>query len=1033
MSASTIRDELKAYLSGLGQSAVGAWSDQLAGSLRPLLEAAEQRAAMTQWFNPGELWRQVGPSIGTPDGEWLSALRRSCLVDVSDASRWRMLDEQRLRLLSALQVEGTLVGLAAEVARSSRDRAPQLIVSMLNNDFDLDDTPSSDLLQASEISDWLREASVPAELPSAELIGATLELRARDAELASLSEEVIGRESELRAMTSFLRQAWRGRFGTALPVLRLEGIGGIGKSTMAAHFVRHGLPEESGEPVVIWIDYDKLRIHPDDLNSVMAELSRQFAWSLPDRAAALREARAAMRPEQPGDPEGPIAYDEMETKAAVDTLSAALTGHHRATIDRPVLIVLDTFEQVERLPDQVANLLETLAKLQFRALPRLALLVCGRAVFSRGFGTTQVHSVLLPFSGLSAAASYTLLTGPACLAPKDAKRFLGAFDDLIDGEDDTAFRSRVGLPMLLMLIGRLSQEGRIRLDSNDLVAIREAADGEMAAAYVYDRVLAQVPEDLRALAHPGLVLSEVSARLVAEVIWPVVHPDRPGLDEHQARDLLERLSRETWLVEPVIGSDPPRFRHRTDLRRAMLTKMIADRTSGLLIRVLRLHRRAMDWHQREQRRSVGGERAQHRAARVYHALQLSALGVSGARLSLTAIREARDELVLQMEDFPADFRPVVQGLLGGDLSVSELDRLHPRLRTSLIAALTANDASRGDADAGLAFVGMLDPEDRVLTPAIARNVIKLFLQSGRWSSARDLMAPLVSHPSSKAFIPYLRKPALSPLLAAHILRRDEVIADIVDDGVASYDNGRTADRYEVFGALFAQLRGPTPAGRHQLLVLLRRLVVSFPAHRAAGDNLRLVNILASLVRDGQLDPRDSSSFAASLRRGAHVVGISTVLHLRQGGHSSRSMAQWLSACRSFDRRFTMDGLPDPYTPLVTLFEDFHSPLANALADCMHDKESSYRVASLAWELSAVRPHDLRPSLFGETCASEAGRRSVLPGLVAFMDRSGKLEEFLLKLPTAVPVDGDLETVRAVTLRWIGAFGPLSTQQDQFEF
>ncbi len=1032
MSASRIRDELKAYLSGLGQNAVGAWSDQLAGSLRPLLEAAEQRAALTQWFNPGELWRQVGPPIGTPDGEWLSALRRSCLVDVSDASRWRMLDEQRLRLLSALQVEGTLVDLAAEVARSSGDRAPQLIMSMLNNDFDLDDTSSSDLLQASEVSDWLREASVPADLPSAELIGATLELRARDAELADLSIDVIGRESELRAMTSFLRQAWRGRFGAALPVLRLEGIGGIGKSTMAAHFVRHGLPEESGEPIVIWIDYDKLRIHPDDLNSVMAELSRQFAWSLPNRAPALREARAAMRPEQSDDTEGPIAYEEMETKAAVDTLSAALTGHHRATIDRPVLVVLDTFEQVERLPDQVAILLETMAKLQIRALPRLALLVCGRAVFSRGFGTTQVHTVLLPFSGLSATASYTLLTGPACLEPKDAKLFLDAFDDLIDGDDDAAFRSRVGLPMLLMLVGRLSKEGRLRLDSNDLVAIREAADGEMAAAYVYDRVLAQVPEELRALAHPGLVLSEVSARLIAEVIWPVVHSDEPELDERRARDLLERLSRETWLVEPVIGSDPLRVRHRTDLRRAMLTKMVADKTSGLRSRVILLHRRAMDWHHREYRLSAGGERTQHRAARVYHALQLSALGVPGARLSLTAIREARDELVLQIEDFPADFRPVVQGLLGGNLSVSELDRLHPRLRTSLIGALTANDASRGDADAGLAFVGMLAPDDRELTPVIARNVIKLFLQSGRWSSARDLIAPLVSQPSSKAFKRFLRKPLLSPLLAAHILRRDDVIVEIVKDGVSLYDGGRTADRYEVFGALFAQLHGPTLDRRHQLQALLRRLVVSFPSRRAAGDDLRLVNILAALVRDSHLDPRESSSFAASLRRGAHVAGIGTVLQLRDGRQPSRSMAQWLSSCRSVDRRFAMDGLPGPYTPLVTLFEDFHSPVANALAGCVHDKESSYRLASLAWELSPVRPHDLRPSQFGETCSSEAGKRSVLPDLVAFMDRSGKLEEFLLKLPTAIPVDGDLESVRAVTLSWIRAFGPLSTQ-DQFGF
>ncbi|HEX4738809.1 MAG TPA: ATP-binding protein [Allosphingosinicella sp.] len=1011
-----LREQLAQVASGLDRSLPNDGSLMIG----PSLNAAEEHAALIQWFDPRELWREV--SLGPdpqPSRVWLSGLRRSCLVDSVDVSRWRLVEEERFRRLRQLREDGRLIEAATRLAEATGDQAPRLICALLQHRFVVDQAPSGDLAAAAEIVGWLDAVHTDAGLPSADSISAALELRSRDCELAELARGMVGRDEELRRLTTFVRQAWRSK-DSFLSLFRLEGIGGIGKSTLAAHLVCHGLPRQAGEPIVIWIDYDKLRIHPEDVGSVLAELSRQLAWALPERAGALREARLSVRQSEVSET---AAFDKLETKAAVDTLSDALAGHHRDQIDRPTLIVLDTFEQVERLPGRAADLLTTLSELKRRVLPRLAVLASGRSVFSSGLDTAGIRSETFPFSGLSRSASLEVLTGRAGMARSAAERFLRAFDDLAVGNDDTLFRQRVGIPMLLLLIGRLVHDKRLDLETEDLNRIREEADGEMATAYIYGRVLAQVPPKLRDLAHPGLVLSEVSAQSIAEVIWPVVRPGEDTLEQSQAELLFDRLAQELWLVEPVVGSNPARVRHRPDLRRTMLAKMTADNTPGVRERLLSLHSSARKFHLQERRASSGDDEQRHHSLMVYHALQIAALRNRSSGLSLSAIRRARDEIVLQLEDFPRSYQSVIRGLLGYDLSGAELERLDVNLRTALITDLARNWVARRDADAGLAFARSLSAGDRELSPAIARLVLRLFLQSGRWRTACAVVEPLVGNAYRPAFNFGTRAPLLDPLLAAHAARYDDVVDEVLSVGEDLPNTpARIRLRYGILKELFAQLRAPSSARRARLHESLHRFVAGLPSSWPKAEELRLVRIYGSLLREQDPARRAIGTFHASLRRGAHAVGIATLLEIDPSNWPTRTMAQWVQACRSTERKIERDGLPAPHLRFVTVFEDVHQPLGAAIAAALADKEMVYRIASLAWDLTEVRPHDLRPSFFSQRFGEGTALQSALPTLVAFIDRSGVLQAFLDQLPGTIQMNEDLDAVRKAALAWIRAFG-----------
>lgn len=1001
-----LRDSWSALMDGAAARAA------LPVGIGEAIEAAKQIAALSLWFNPVDLWRSMRQRA-TPDQIWLEHLRRTCTVDAADVTQWMMLDHERLPRLARLSADGRLLREADRVARRRSDEVPTLVSAMLRGTYEPRSAPTRTLATATEVLRWLSAIDAQLTLPDQSEMAGLVELRARDSELAQLAHNIVGREDERRMLTQFVHQAWRSSART-LPLFRLHGIGGIGKSTLAAEFALNALPRTKSDALLIWIDYDKLRIRPDDIRTFMLEVARQLAWSLPERAEQLRAARVAIRAMDR------IASDRTTARAAIDTLSAALGPSVEGRRDRPVVLVLDTFEQVERAPNQTADILGVLDNMRGMLFNQFAVIACGRAVFSQGFGDVPVADQTKPLRGLSRKASHHLLTGRGGLSDLAADKLLDAFADLTDDQ----FRDRVGVPMLLMLIARLIREKQFELDGRDLAEIRESADGTMATAYIYGRVLRQVPHDLRELAHPGLVLAEVSAESIENVLWPAVHGQEAAIGPDRAQALFKRLQSETWLVEPVPGSRPHRVRHRPDLRRAMLVKMRHDPAPVVRVTLHRLHAMARDWH-RSMRRPTRGtpERQHHDFGLAYHALQLSALTGKPARVGIGLIRAVREELAYAIDDFPLDYQPVVRALLGESIEPHQLAKLESSLRTAVVADLSRSFALRGDHAGGLDFAAMLDPRDLERTPAIARGAVSAFLASGRWRSAAPLAAPLVLGHRPRALEFARAMPRLRPYMAAFVIDGMAGVEHALGDAHRRPKNGSIERRLNLYRSLFAFVDAPDTRSRDLFLKRAGNFIGEQPARRLGEEMLPVARAYGALLLTGDPGRRSMSPLQAAARRGALTAGVSTLRQMEALDRPSRTSAQWISACRAMDRQLERDERLASELPLAITFEQFHLPLGEALADDLPDQSSVYRIATRAWDLIDVRPADLRPSTFADACADPRARRERMRTLVTFLDRTDRLGPFLEELGRDAPrtATGDLQRVAEVALAWRDAF------------
>ena len=153
---------------------------------------------------------------------------------------------------------------------------------------------------------WLQAvrwfADVVPGLPTPAAVNRTLERRRMRSRLRSLAgSDFLGREAELTRL-----RAWYGD-QQAGPMV-VTGIGGVGKSTLVAQFAAE-LPESM---LLLWLDFDRADLAPDDAVSVLGLLAEQVAVqrdgfavpvvaeeSWPDGAAAFGEALAQMEKRPP--------------------------------------------------------------------------------------------------------------------------------------------------------------------------------------------------------------------------------------------------------------------------------------------------------------------------------------------------------------------------------------------------------------------------------------------------------------------------------------------------------------------------------------------------------------------------------------------------------------------------------------------------------------------------------------------------------------------------------------------------------------
>ncbi|MDC7675142.1 ATP-binding protein [Asticcacaulis machinosus] len=991
-----------------------------------LVQDGLRYASVSGWFDPMVIWQRLASqSLGAAPLEWIGSLRRMSFVDPETPNRWMLLDQFRLPELQKLSQAGTLHETAESMAQ---DVYSKTLARLLSSRVQLAKEDSSTLPVVKDVARWLTEISVPVSLPSAAEITGTLEQNLRDAELERLSRGMVGREDELRALHAFVRQNWS-LPPSSLPVFCLEGMGGIGKSTLVAGFIRDRLPLIDPEAIVIWIDYDRLRIRSEDVTTIALDISRQLSWALPHLAEQMAEARTELRRFRPSGlaPSASEVSREYTSERTSSNLTSNILSRHismqKGKIERPVLLVLDTLEHLERAPVPQHDVVHMLHALRRDALLRMVVIASGRRAFSTGFGGTPVvepEEHLRELTGLSVEGARAFLQKRETINSENIEKLLKSFEHL----DERAFRQTIGVPLILSLLTRLVSEGAVDLTSSDTRSIQDAVNAEAVTQYLYGRVLNHLPDQLARFATAGLLLREVSAEMLKAVVWPVIRMEEYNKHPEPLFDkIFAQLVAETWLVDVVASSTPMRVKHRPDLRRLMLQNLY---TSGdTRSQALRINNAALAWHRTQITAATSTELTFHRTGVVYYAVAAATLGGSMRNLRSGELRANGVDLQGLLYDFPEGLRPLVQALMGvfdqPDKIPQLLGQMNSALRSSVIVDLMKGFERRREPVEGLKFAGGLPVEDRGRTPTMARMVLRSFIASGRWHMGVRVAAPLVSDPTLPALNFGSARPYYLPWFAAYLAQdmRGKTIAEELKqhaEGVHS----RVNQWYLAFGAIFGRFDNPSKPD-DELYDLLMALGSSRKAHRQTTDNLRLIRVLGRLQQRRLFQNRDvsKSDLELVMRRG----GYSFLPKSLMKDARDLSAEQVLTLLVEHENEQSDRGYWSADSgAIVKRSEDFVMPLASVLETYLSDQTIAYRLSDYMWRCWPIKPYDLRPSKFSEECSTPRGARQALRTLCSFADHTGQMSRLIDIAQRLTGQDKDIRRIRLFYVKWEAAFG-----------
>jgi len=491
-------------------------------------------AALTAWLDRDAL------------NEAQQAQLQPYVVDAK-SDKWVMRSSERARILGRAGSLGELKK-ADKLRGAPRSDVTQIVIDRIV------DGPPYDLSSFSEeaLATWIQAArwfaGVHRAIPTPAAVTRVLDRRRTRSRLdAIVGSDFQGRRQEL----DFLQYWWR----RSKNPLSITGIGGVGKSALVAQFALTKLPPRT---LLLWLDFDRADVAPDDAPSVLAALTQQASVQL-DRFQA---------------PD--TNPDEWEAYAtALGTrLQEALPRRAMA------LLVLDSFEAAQYTAkyQELWPVLERVAE----TFPHLRLIVTGRA---------EVPN--LEFRGLGADQRY--VTG---MEKSDARKWLREHGVTKAAVLNKVIDLAVGIPLILRLALQLIERGGAVDD------LPQQLPSEIVIGYLYERILNRVQNpELKPVARGALVLR----RLTEEMVQPVLE----GLVEMPAREIaawFPELSREMSLVQ---GTGVLRL--RPEVRRGALTML--ERDDAALVRSV--DERAADWYA-----SQNTSDPEIAAELVYHRLRL---------------------------------------------------------------------------------------------------------------------------------------------------------------------------------------------------------------------------------------------------------------------------------------------------------------------------------------------------------------------------------------------------------------------------
>jgi hypothetical protein len=492
----------------------------------------------------------------------LRALARICdEVPSEHGIRWQLTPDSRRATLRELSDLKRLRNLARRSKAAPGDTLGAYLIKLASGKaFNIEAVSTYDLSYLYTAQQFLEH--LPEGRVSSTHVNRVFALREFKASLnIALPTALFGREDELNRLHNYLLDGQNSDgVGEAKP-LYLTGLGGAGKSALLAAYARRLLDEKVP---VVWFDFDRAAFAQADTDLMTLEFSRQLGVFLPSLTEPLARFREQAR-EVVGQHYSLESYESSaySTSSVWSIWHQELVGH--LPIREPIALVLDTFEEVLlRGANEHRRLRNWLRSAQEEgALFGLRPILSGR-VLPNDLKHQEWKFQHIPLDDLSPDSAYAMLHQLLLAAGIDVK------EDLCRRMIEQWGSS----PLFIRLLARfLSEENAVQeatelLDRGQFKGVTHT----LVRGFTYQRILNRLrtdDPDLRKLAHMGLILRRVNAKLIEEVLAEPC--ELAVLDSERADQLFRTLARQVWLVEETERSDV--VRHRRDLRQVMLGLM----------------------------------------------------------------------------------------------------------------------------------------------------------------------------------------------------------------------------------------------------------------------------------------------------------------------------------------------------------------------------------------------------------------------------------------------------------------------------
>ena len=610
-------------------------------SIKPRYGPYYEAAAVLSTFESSTL----KPVEGTIDKESIKALLFDSIPihDFQKKDRWTLSSEIRRDVLLQMGNQQTLLRALAANPERPDDPVQKMLEAYIRGDAPSLDTQNAQQIAAtSQVAEWLR--GTVDNIPDQEAIQQRQELCNLLQPFYDLAgTHFRGRQQELQRLRDYVGVLPPGSLKERIrriadkifnfqdkPPIVIYGIGGIGKSTLVARFIwEHAtLPDTERFPWV-YIDFDRPGLLAEEPLTLLIEAVRQLGIQYPDARVYCDRFRTSIQQEMAQHARliRSVTMNPGRDNEVIATLSrpqdwerflknfASLLKNLKVET-APFLLVLDTFEEVQyRSSVTVLELYKFLQVFQSH-VPRLRTVLVGRAPLT-GFTDYPTQEVKLEDFDPAAAQGFLEAHG---LPPTVAKNLSAQVS---------------GNPLSLKLVAEVWRRERTNADNLIDLQIRRVRQEEIEIqGILFTRILSHIhDDDVRKLAHPGLVLRRVTPDLIREVLAGPCGIVLNHADD--AKRLFDEMKREVALVTLENGV----IHHRSDVRRIMIRLLRAKEPE----KVRRIEENAVAYYEKFNDPEARAEEIYHRLSLKQPASILDARWIDGIGIE-RYLHNALDEL-----------------------------------------------------------------------------------------------------------------------------------------------------------------------------------------------------------------------------------------------------------------------------------------------------------------------------------------------------------------------------------------------------